>query len=99
MAKHRIEQRGRDLSIALDEVEGRTERLLEAFQECQEGRCSCPTDEYDKLETLEITSDESSINLLLKAKEGQSFDRDEIEKCLEYTERKAAADEDRDAGE
>jgi len=86
VAEHRIEQDGDGLSITVEGVKDQKEQLLEAFQECQEGRCSCPTNEYQKLETLEIKSDEDSVHLLLTAREGESFDREEIEKCLEYTE-------------
>ena len=30
------------------------ERLLEALGECQNGQCSCPTNVYDKLESLKV---------------------------------------------
>ena len=42
-------------------TEGNKEKLLEAFQECSEGRCSCPTQEYEKVEKLDIISTENSI--------------------------------------
>lgn len=59
--------------------------LLAAFQECQQGRCSCPTMEYQKLASLDIHTSQDGLQLLLEALPGQTFDPAEIEKCLEYT--------------
>ena len=88
--KHRIEQQGDDLEITLEGAEERQEGLLEAFQECQEGRCSCPTNEYEKLEKLEVSAEGGTVSLRLTAREGESFDPEEIEACLEYTEARVA---------
>jgi hypothetical protein len=64
-------------------------RILGAIhQECQEGRCSCPTQEYSKLESLEIESNEDTIRLKLKSKPDEQLDESEIGKCLEYTKGK-----------
>ena len=76
------------LNIEITEIQGKEKQLLEAFQECQEGRCSYPTNEYSKLESLEIKQTDGRIDLRLSAKKGEVFDSDEIGKCLDYTERK-----------
>lgn len=73
------------LTVEVTEIEGQQEWLLTEFQACRDGRCSCPTDEYAKLETLEIDESSASIRLRLKAKAGQAFDQGEIERCLEHT--------------
>ncbi len=76
------------LTVEVSEIAGQQDRLLTEFQACQEGRCSCPTDEYAKLESLEIDESSGRIRLRLKAKAGQAFDRGEIERCLNHTARK-----------
>ena len=73
------------LTIEISEIQGSNAQLLAAFKKCQEGRCSCPTNEYEKLESLTIEQTEDKINLRLKVKKSQDFDSAEIEKCLKRT--------------
>jgi hypothetical protein len=73
------------LTVEVTDIEGQQERLLAEFQACRDGRCSCPTDEYEKLEALEIDESSASIRLRLKAKAGQAFDQGDIERCLKHT--------------
>jgi hypothetical protein len=40
--------------IELTEVGGQQDDLLAAFAECQSGRCSCPTEEYQKVASMEV---------------------------------------------
>ena len=79
------------LTIEISEIQGKDKQLIEAFQECQEGRCSCPTNEYSKLESLEIKQTEGKINLRLSSKKNEVFDSAEIGKCLDYTEKKVTS--------
>lgn len=83
--KYKVETSENEINIEVTETKGKQEKLLEAFQECQEGRCTCPTQEYSKLDSLEIESDKNSIRLKLKSKPEEKFDESEISKCLEYT--------------
>ena len=76
------------IDIDITDVEGKKDQLLEAFHECSEGRCTCPTQEYEKMETLEIADTENSIELSIRAKEGTEIDTKELEKCLEYTRKR-----------
>lgn len=87
--KYKIESKGNETNIEISETKGKQKKLLEAFQECQEGRCSCPTQEYSKLDSLEIENVENSISLKLKSKPGKQFDKKEISRCLEYTRKRA----------
>ena len=64
--KYKIESTENEVSIEVSETRGKQEKLLEAFQECQEGRCTCPTQEYSKLDSLEIETNEDIIKLKLK---------------------------------
>lgn len=85
MARYKIEANGPDLEIELTEVGARQDELLEAFGECQEGRCSCPTNEYSKVEAMELRPSDDRISIRLRSKPGASFDPAEIEACLDYT--------------
>ena len=86
--KYKVESIENDISIEVTETKEKQKKLLEAFQECQEGRCTCPTQEYSKLDSLEIENDEDTIRLKLKSKPDVKFDKSEIDKCLEYTKGK-----------
>lgn len=83
--KYDIKENGNNLDINIDDVRDKKEKLLDAFQQCQEGTCSCPTDEYKNLESLEVEEHDGSIKLHLKAKNGGKFNKDEINRCLDYT--------------
>lgn len=90
--KHTVTSKSDGLTIEVSEISEQQEQLLAEFQACREGRCSCPTDEYEKLDSLEISARTGKIRLRLKAKKGQVFDSSEIEKCLDHTESKLHPD-------
>jgi hypothetical protein len=88
MAGYRIEQDNAAVVIELTDVGGNQEALLESFGECQSGRCSCPTDEYEKLAAMDVDPGADQITLRLQAKPGVAFDSAAIASCLEHTVRK-----------
>jgi hypothetical protein len=59
-------------------------RLLEAYGECQNGQCSCPTNEYYKLESVKVEPGEDVIRMRLEPKPGEKFDAFQIAACLDY---------------
>lgn len=61
------------------------DEMLAAFGECAEGRCSCPTDEYEKVETMDVEPSADTIAIHLHAKPGVTLDASEIGRCLDYT--------------
>jgi len=83
--KYKIDEKDSGLDISVTDAMNDKQKLLEAFRECQEGRCSCPTEEYKKLASLEIAHDDEGIQLRLKSKDGEIINKSEIEKCLAYT--------------
>ena len=85
MTKYTINADGSTVAIELSEVAGRQAELLDAFGECQEGRCSCPTDEYLKVATMEVQPAEDRIAIKLQAKPGTVLDTAEIAACLDYS--------------
>ena len=83
----RIGSADNGIQIDVTDLNGKKEQLLEAFQECSEGRCTCPTQEYQKVRSLAGVGSDDTIQISIKAKEGQEIDTAEIEKCLEYTKK------------
>jgi len=86
LVKRTIKPNAHGLTVEVSEIEGKEEHLLTEFQACQEGLCSCPSDEYDKLESLEVDHSAGKIHLRLSAKSGHTLDKAEIEKCLDHAE-------------
>ena len=78
------------LNIRVEQVGTRQKQLLEEFKECAEGRCTCPTAQYEKLESIEIAPGPDRIDIKLKAQAGQSIEQGDIETCLEHTTAKVA---------
>lgn len=87
MTRYAIDQSADGLTIELVETGSSSEQLLAAFQECQEGRCDCPTDEYQKVSSLTVASEGATgaITVRLVPKPGQRFDESEIDACLQHT--------------
>jgi hypothetical protein len=86
MARYTVDQSDDGLTIRVTETGPGADHVLAAFQECQEGRCDCPTDEYEKVSTLNVESEGSdAITLRLVPKSGQRFDESEIDACLQHT--------------
>jgi hypothetical protein len=83
--KYQITKNPEGLEIRVADLEGNEGQLMEAFRECQEGRCSCPTQEYQKLGSLQVEQINGEINLRLVSRNGTQFDQAEIEQCLEHT--------------
>lgn len=90
--KYTIDEKDNGLDISVNDLKEQKQKLLEAFQECQEGRCSCPTEEYKKLDALEIENSDDQIQLHLKSRQGQKIDKNEIDKCLQYTSQRVEQD-------
>lgn len=90
MALYKIKESGSTVTLELTEVAGKERELFGAFGACQAGRCSCPTDEYEKLAAMEILHGDDEIRLRLEPKPGQKFDLSEIAACLDHTTAKVA---------
>ena len=88
--KKEIKTKQDGLVIKISDVDSKQDELLKNFQACQEGSCDCPSDEYVKLEKLDIKTSENEMVLNLKAKKDQKFDKDEVEKCVDYVVKKVS---------
>jgi hypothetical protein len=85
MTHYRIREEQSAISIVLTEVGGRQDEFLNAFADCASGQCSCPTDQFEKVGSMDIHPGEDQIALRLNAKHGTRFDSSEIAACLDQT--------------
>ena len=91
MASYELHEDAATVSIEVAGVrdERQEQELLHAFDDCRNGRCSCPTDQYDKLASMQVDRADDSITLRLEPKPGARFDTAELQACLEHTIGKA----------
>ena len=66
MPQYSISNDASTVSIELTGVGGREKELLEAFQECQQGTCTCPTDQYQNVASMTVNANESRIAVHLE---------------------------------
>ncbi len=74
-------QRDSQLVVELKDVSNKDE-VVQVLQSCAEGACSCSSDEYAKVETMQILSGPSSIQLDISVKAGEIIDVNCISECL-----------------
>ncbi len=51
----------------------------------------CPTEEYRKVESMDVSADQDRIAIRLEKKHGERLDSAEIDACLQHTVGKWAA--------
>jgi hypothetical protein len=81
-----------EVTIDLVDTADRASQVLEALQECQEGRCRCPTDQYERLAGMDIARRGGAMRVRLRPRAGERLDMDALRLCLEYTVQRAERD-------
>jgi hypothetical protein len=61
------------------------QQLMEELGKCAAGTCSCPSTQYEKMAAIEVVPGPAGVTIDLQAKPGETIDRADIERCLEYT--------------
>lgn len=74
-------QSGSSLIVNIDNVEDK-KAILDTIEGCADGSCACSTDEYQKVETMQILSGLDSIQLNIEVKPGEVIDPNCINECL-----------------
>lgn len=69
----------------LIQIQNPKDKMLDSINECKEGRCGCKTDEYKKIDKMEISENKETISITLTPKAGEDINTSEIEKCINYT--------------
>lgn len=85
MAGYRIEKKPAGVEIELSDVGDKRDALLSAFNDCAEGRCSCPTNEHEKVASMTVEGGKDRIDIKLEAKADSEFQVSEIAYCLAHT--------------
>lgn len=83
--KFRIKDDATTVSIQIEELGGKQGQVLKSLQACSEGRCTCPTGEYDKLDAMQLAQAPDRIAVTLKPKASQRLERSAIEACVQHT--------------
>jgi hypothetical protein len=74
-------QSGSSLVVNIEDVADKN-AILETIQGCADGSCACSTDEYQKVESMQILPGANSIQLNIEVKAGEIIDPNCISECL-----------------
>ena len=85
MTRYQIREEQSGVSIDLTDACGHGDELLDAFEDCATGQCSCPTDQFEKLAAIDVQRYEDQIALHLESRDGARFDPSAIAACLDHT--------------
>ena len=71
--KYSIKGKPGSLRIDVKQLGGKQQAVLESMQACANGKCECPTPQYDKLASIHIAPGPDSISIELRAREGETI--------------------------
>lgn len=80
-----IKQTSDGIAIKAQVPANQQQQLLEELQKCASGQCSCPSPQYEKLESIGIAQNEAGVSVDLKAKAGETINEADIARCLDHT--------------
>ena len=86
--KYKIYRADETIKISVTDIKEKSGEVLKAFQDCKDGKCSCKSSEYEKVESFEVKTNSSGVELSIKAKNDEVIDSGEIENCLQHTKEK-----------
>jgi len=83
--KYQVTQTSDGLEIEASVAPEQQAKLLEEFGKCAAGTCACPSTQYDKLASIQVSQGTEGVHVELKAKSGERIDVQDIERCLDHT--------------
>lgn len=83
--KSSIEPTEDGLRITAAVPKDQQQAMLAAFEKCAAGTCSCPTPQYEKMASINVTAGDEGVTVDLKVKPGEQVDMADIQKCLDHT--------------
>lgn len=73
------------VTMQVSDVGDRAPQVFASLQKCQQGQCSCPTDQYDRLEAIDVHAANGRITVNLRPRAGEQLDVDQLRACMDYT--------------
>lgn len=83
--KYDIKETAAGLAINAQVPPEQQAKLLEEFNKCASGTCSCPSTQYDKLAAIDVQQSAEGVNVALTVKAGEVIDKADIQRCLDHT--------------
>jgi hypothetical protein len=83
--RYDITERSDEVEIRVREIGDGTPQVHALLQDCQQGRCRCPTDQYDRLAGIDVEIGDDEVGLKLHPRAGQQLDVNALQACLHYT--------------
>lgn len=83
--RYNLTQDGEAVEIHVQDAGERAPQVLASLQECQEGRCGCPTDQYDRLASIEVGGGDGELTVHLTPRPGEHLDPGALGACMDYT--------------
>lgn len=83
--QHAVEPTAAGARIRAEAGPGTQKALLDEFAKCAAGTCSCPSTQYEKVESMTVHATDAGVTVDLTVKPGQALDLADIERCLEHT--------------
>ncbi|MEG3640985.1 hypothetical protein [Magnetococcus sp. PR-3] len=84
--KYDIKQNGASLAIDIQtDASEEKAALLQQFQACQSGQCTCPSDAYNQLDKMDVQQVNGHIKIEMTAKEGMQLKAGEVARCIAFT--------------
>lgn len=73
------------LRITATVPKDKQQAMLAELEKCAAGTCSCPTPQYEKMSSINVTAGDNGVTVDLKVKAGEQVDMADIQKCLKHT--------------
>ena len=92
--RYEIAEHGSDVEIHVRQTGEHASELLASLEDCQQGRCGCPSDQYDRLEDMTVDATPDKLTIQLHPRAGERLDTGQLQTCLDYTITSANQDPD-----
>jgi hypothetical protein len=92
--RYEIAEHGSDVEIHVCQTGEHAPELLASLDDCQQGRCGCPSDQYDRLEDVTVHATPDELTIQLHPRAGERLDAGQLQTCLDYTIASANRDSD-----
>ncbi len=83
--RYQVDPTGDGLKVEASVAPEQQAKLLEELGKCASGTCSCPSTQYDKLASINVSPGAAGVSVELKAKSGERLDIEDVRRCLDHT--------------